>query len=170
MRLSRTALSSFGTLALVVLSVAPAGARERFGGKHLPPRGSEQRTVTRTGVNGQSHTWTQNSTWQRGNGAWSRDTTTTNPQGKTWNTQVTGAKTADGFVRDKTVTGPNGGVTTRDASGSYDPATHTFTRDVTVTHPDGKTSSVVDTRIFSPAPMPTTTPAPAPASDAAPGN
>src|SRR5262249_20775556 len=100
MRLSRTALSSFGTLALVVLSVPPAGARERFGGKHLPPRGSEQRTVTRTGVNGQSHTWTQNSTWQRGNGAWSRDTTTTNPQGKTWNTQVTGAKTADGFVRD----------------------------------------------------------------------
>lgn len=164
-RANRWIPSGLAALALLLLAAGPAEARERRGGR-VPKSGSAHREVTRTGPGGEPRTRTQDSTWQRGDGAWTRDTTHTGPGGRQGTTQVEGQRSGDGWIRSKTSTGPggrtattndelhrteggyvrdttrtgaNGGVTTRHAEGSYDPESRTFSKDVTTTLPSGKT-------------------------------
>jgi hypothetical protein len=92
-------------LSILALAAPAANARKRH---ELPKNGSVHREVTRTGPDGRTLTSTADTSWQRGDGKWTRDTVRTGPKGGQTTTHVDGAKTADGFVRDKTTTGPNG--------------------------------------------------------------
>jgi len=179
MRLSRLATFLLTALVAFLLGAPQAHAWQRLAqaDNGAPKSGEADRTVTRTGPSGTSHTSTRNTTWQRGGGKWTRNTVRTGPNGKQTTTHVDGSKTADGavrdvtrtgpngktatthdeihktdngYTRDSTHTGPNGGVTTRDATGSYDPATKTFTKDVTTTGPNGKTTEKEVTRHVTP--------------------
>ncbi len=170
MRFSRFASLTFVFLVAFLLASPDADARERQGraGKGAPKSGHAERSVTRTRPDGTTRTSTHDSTWQRGGGKYSRDTVHTGPGGKQGTTHVEGAKTRDGRVRDvtrtgpggktatthdevqrtedgytktTTHTGPQGGVTTRNATGAYDPATKTWTHDATTTRPDGSTAT-----------------------------
>ena len=67
--------------------------------------------------------------------------TRTGPAGKTATTHDEVHRTEGGYTRETTHTGPNGGVTTRNAAGSYDAETKTWTRDATTTRPDGSTAT-----------------------------
>jgi len=170
MRCSRIASLALACLVACLLAAPEADARARQArvGKSAPKSGHAERTVTRTGPDGSSRTSSHDSSWQRGDGQWSRDTVHTGPGGKQGTTHVEGAKTQDGVVRDvtrtgpggktatthdevhrtdagytreTTHTGPNGGVSTRNATGSYDPETKTWSKDVSKTHPDGSTAT-----------------------------
>lgn len=176
MRLTRFALLFLASLALLAAPAAQAGER-RPRAHELPKSGEAHRTVTRTGADGTSRTSSHDTQWQRGDGRWTRDTVHTGPNGQQATTHVDGAKTEDGHVRDvtrtgpegktatthdevhrtddgyarnTTHTGPNGGVTTRNATGSYDPETRTWTKDVDVTRPDGSNVSKQVTRQVTP--------------------
>ena len=106
---------------LCILALAAPAAQARGRHPKLPARGSAHREVTRTGPNGNSRTSSADTTWQRGDGAWTRDTVRTGPNGGQSVTHVDGAKTADGFVREKTTTGPNGRSATAQASTAFTP-------------------------------------------------
>ena len=73
--------------------------------------------------------------------AFERKTTTTGANGKTATEDVTVNKTAGGYTRSATATGPDGKTASSQATGTYDPATKTWTKDKTVTGPNGKTKS-----------------------------
>ena len=109
-------------LSLGLLWAAPAGAGERRAHPR-PKSGQVERSVTRTGPDGTSRTSSHDTTWQRGGGQWTRQ---------------------------DVHTGPNGGVTTRSASGVYDRETRTLEKDVTLTRPDGTSSSKHVTRTVTP--------------------
>lgn len=179
MRLSRLAsLALIGLVALLLVAPdANAGERRARARKSAPKSGQVERTVTRTGPDGTSRTSSHDTTWQRGDGQWSRDTVHTGPGGKQGTAHVEGSKTGDGAVRDvtrtgpggrtatthdelhrtddgytrqTTHTGPNGGVTTVEGQGTWDPATQTWTREKLVTRPDGSTSKTEVTRQVTP--------------------
>ena len=182
---SSVSRSPFSSPCLFAAPAADARARQTRARQTAPKSGHSERSVTRTGPDGTSRTSSHDTSWQRGDGKWSRDTVHTGPGGKQATTHVDGAKTEDGRVRDvtrtgpagqtatthdelhrtddgytreTTHTGPNGGVTTRDASGAYDPETKTWTREKLVTRPDGSTSKTEVTKQVTPAPqVPTAT-------------
>jgi hypothetical protein len=68
--------------------------------------------------------------------------TRTGPAGNTTTRQSTIATNGHGgYTAGSTITGPGGNTVTRQQSGSYDPATKTFTRSGTTTWPNGRQSS-----------------------------
>ena len=79
-----------------------------------------------------------------------RDVTRTGPAGATSTTHDEVHRTHDGYTRQTTHTGPNGGVSTRNASGAYDPETKTWTREAVVTRPDGSTTKTDVTKQVTP--------------------
>jgi hypothetical protein len=81
-----------------------------------------------------------------------RPATSTGPNGKTSNCDSTTTRTDNGYVRDATRTGPNGNTVSSNTVASYDADTKTATRSTTVVGADGKTSSAVTTKTFTPAP------------------
>lgn len=176
-RLATFALSLVVALAFVA-PAADAGQRRARAHKGAPKSGHAERTVTRTRPDGTSRTSQHDTTWQRGDGQWSRDTVHTGPNGQQGTTHVEGAKTENGRVRDvtrtgpggktstthdevqrtedgytktSTHTGPNGGVTTAEGQGTWDPATGTWTRETVVTRPNGTTTTTEVTRTATPA-------------------
>ena len=144
MRFSRFGSLTLACLVAFLLAASTADARSRHarGRQGAPKSGHAERTVTRTGPDGAARTSSHESTWQRGDGQWSRDTVHTGPGGKQATTHVEAAKTEDGHVRDATHTGPQGGVTTVEGQGTWDPATKTWTREKVVTRPNGSTSKI----------------------------
>lgn len=143
MHASRPASLALAFAFALLLSTPDADARERQGRARAgaPKSGQAHRSVTRTGQDGTPRTSTHDSTWQRGGGQWTRDTVHTGPGGKQGTTHVDGQRTEDGYTKTTTHTGPQGGVTTRSTTGSYDPATKTWTHDATTTRPDGFTAT-----------------------------
>jgi hypothetical protein len=138
-RLVRFALASSVALAFVA-SAADAGQRRARAAQGAPKSGQAQRTVTRTGPDGTSRTSTHDSTWQRGNGTWTRDSVHTGPNGKQGTTHVEGAKTDDGRVRDVTRTGPGGRTSTTHVEVHRSENGHT--RQTTRTGPDAGVTPV----------------------------
>jgi len=68
--------------------------------------------------------------------------TRTGPEGNTATRQSSVATNGQGgYNASSTVTGPNGNTATRQQSGSYNPATKTYTRSGTTTGPNGNQSS-----------------------------
>ena len=110
----RFASLTFSFFFALLLAIPEADARERQGRARTgaAKSGHAERTVTRTRPDGTSRTSTHDSTWQRGDGKWTRDTVHTGPGGKQGTTHVEGAKTQDGRVRDVTRTGPGGKTAT----------------------------------------------------------
>jgi hypothetical protein len=103
--------------------------------------GGYTRETTHTGPNGGVTTRNATGSYDPETKSWSKDVTRTNPNGSTATTHVDGQRTDTGYTKTTTHTGPNGGVTTQSATGSYDPASKTFTRDATTTRPDGSTAT-----------------------------
>ena len=99
------------------------------------------RQSTHTGPNGGVTTRNTTGSYDPQTKSWNQDVTRTNPNGTTATTHVEGQRTDGGYTKTTTHTGPNGGVTTQSATGSYDPATRTFTRDATTTRPDGRAAT-----------------------------
>ncbi len=150
MRLHRFAILSLTCFVALLLATPEADARERQARarKHAPKSGQVERTTTRTGTDGTSRTSSHDTTWQRGDGRWSRDTVHTGPQGQQSTTHVEGAKTDDGFVRDRTRTGPDGRTaTTHDEVHRSEDG---YTRDTTHTGPNGSTSTTQVIRKVTP--------------------
>jgi hypothetical protein len=85
-----------------------------------------------TGPNGK--TATRNATVARDKeaGTLSRDVVATGPNGGTRTLDDNVQRTEDGFTRSTIVTNPNGSSATRDVTASYDAATKTVTKDVSV--------------------------------------
>jgi len=125
MQTSRFASLALALLVAFLLAAPDADARTRQtrARKSAPTSGHVERSVTRTGPDGSSRTSSHESTWQRGDGQWSRDSVHT---------------------------GPNGGVTTRNAAGAYDPETKTWTREKVVTRPDGSSVTTDVTKQITP--------------------
>jgi len=73
--------------------------------------------------------------------AYERKSSVTGAGGKTASTDVTATKTADGYQRSATATGPGGKTASSQSSGTWDPATKTWTKDKSVTGPNGQTKS-----------------------------
>lgn len=65
-------------------------------------------------------------------GTRTRDVTTTLPDGRTRTLNDVTQRTENGYTRDTTITNPNGGTVQRDVTATYDPATKTWTKDVSV--------------------------------------
>jgi hypothetical protein len=84
--------------------------------------GSVHRETTRTGPDGVSRTSQKDTTWQRGDGKVTRDTTWTGANGKTATRHTEVQKTEDGRTSQTTVTHPDGSTTTRSSSVSRAPA------------------------------------------------
>jgi hypothetical protein len=136
---TRLAGFTLSCLVALLLSAPGADARERMGRARTggAKSGQAHHTVTRTGADGAARTSTHDTTWQRGGGKYTSDTLHTGPGGKQSTTHVEGARTENGYTRQSTHTGPNGGVTTRNTTGSYDPETRSWSKDVTRTNPNG---------------------------------
>lgn len=94
--------------------------------------GTRTRDVDWKGPNGK--TATREDVTQRTADGYTRDSTFTGPNGKTRTVSDDVQRTDDGFTRETVRTNANGGTTTRDVDATYDPATKTFTKDVTVEH------------------------------------
>lgn len=120
---SRLAHLTLAALVALLLAAPQADARPRHARKGAPKSGEASRTVTRTAPDGTSRTSTHDTTWERGDDRWTRDTVHT---------------------------GPNGKQSTTHVDGSYDPATRTWTKDVTHTRPDGSTARKQVTRQVTP--------------------
>jgi len=63
--------------------------------------------------------------------AFERSVSRTRANGQTSTKSVTANRTANGYTRDTTVTGPQGNTATRSAQGTWDPSTKTWTKTVT---------------------------------------
>jgi len=98
--------------AMIIPALWAASTGAAVAGPHATPR-SASATVTRTGAAGRTAT--------------RQSQVTTNGQG--------------GYTANSTLTGPAGNTATRQQSGSYDPATKTYTRAGTTTGPNGNRSS-----------------------------
>jgi hypothetical protein len=92
------------------------------------------RDSTFTGPNGKTATRDATVSRDKEAGTVSRDVVTTGPNGKTRTVNDDVQRTADGYTRETVRTNANGGTTTRDVDATYDPATKTFTKDVSVEH------------------------------------
>ena len=132
------------TLTLAAASADAAGTRGRAGGAQ---RGNSthhvegQRTAnghTRhddwTNAKGKTATRDATVVNDRENGTRTRDVASQGPNGKTATREDVTQRTADGFTREAVRTNANGGTTTRDVNATFDPATKTFTKDVSVEH------------------------------------
>ncbi|MFP5239202.1 MAG: hypothetical protein ACLGQW_05160 [Acidobacteriota bacterium] len=73
--------------------------------------------------------------------AYERNTTVTGSGGKAVTKRVTGSRTDNGYTRSATTTGPGGKSVEKDATGSWDSSTKTWTKDKSVTGPNGQTRS-----------------------------
>ena len=67
--------------------------------------------------------------------------TRTGPAGNSATRNTTATATANGFESSSTVTGSNGKTASRSQTGTYDPATKTWTRSANSVGPNGKTAS-----------------------------
>lgn len=90
------------------------------------------RESTFTGPAGQTTTRDATVVHDREAGTRTRDVTTTLPDGRTRTLNDQLQKTDTGYTRDTTVTNPNGGTVQRDVTATWDPATRTWTKDVSV--------------------------------------
>lgn len=91
---------------------------------------TREQTVTR--ANGDAVTRDTSVTKDPENGTRTRDTTYTGAEGGQASNSVVTQRTENGYTRSSVATGPNGGQATRDVAASYDPATGTWTKDVSV--------------------------------------
>jgi hypothetical protein len=99
------------------------------------------RQSTHTGPNGGVTTRNTTGSYDPETKTWTKDVTRTGRDGATGTTHVERQRTEGGYTKTTTHTGPQGGVTTRNAAGSYDPASQTWTHDATTTRPDGSTAT-----------------------------
>ncbi len=126
--------------ALVLQSPALAGKRDgqaapRWESKTIQTQrnatGSERHT-TWAGQNGKTATRDAVVTRDREAGTRTRDVTSSGPNGKTRTVKDVTTRTDTGYDRETVVANPNGSTLTRDVTSSYDPATKTRTKEVTV--------------------------------------
>lgn len=73
--------------------------------------------------------------------AYKRKSSVTGPGGKSATQDVTATKSGKGYNRSSTTTGPGGKSASTQSSGSYDSSTQTWTKDKSVTGPQGQTKS-----------------------------
>lgn len=121
MRLANTALLVLFSAALLAAPAQAGGRRARAA--HAPESGEAHRTVTRTGADGTSRTSSHDTTWQRGDGRWTRDTVHTGPNGKQATTHVDGARTGTGSTRQVTHTRPDGSSVSKQVTREVTPVT-----------------------------------------------
>ncbi len=136
-----------GLTTIVALSFAAASADAAGRRTGAAPRGNfphqvqGQRTAnghTRQDAwtNGKGQTATRDATVVRDKdaGTVSRDVVRTGPNGKTRTVSDDVQRTNDGYARETVRTNANGGTTTRDVDATFDPATKSFSKDVSVEH------------------------------------
>jgi hypothetical protein len=105
-------------------------------------RNGYSRSSIMTGPRGNTSTRQAAGSWDPVTKTWSRNAATTGPAGNTVTSNTTATRTANGYNKSTTLTGPQGNTATRQAAGSWDPVTRTWTKDVTITGPAGQTSTV----------------------------
>jgi hypothetical protein len=129
-------------LSLLAAGVAVAGqgngqrpGKPRWESKQVQqqrtPTGHERNT-TWTGANGKTATRNADVSFDRDAGTRTREVTTTGPNGAVRTVSDVTTHTDDGYARETVVTNPNGGTVTREATGSYDADTKTWTTSVSV--------------------------------------
>ncbi len=91
-----------------------------------------ERHTTWAGQNGKTATRDAVVTRDREAGTRTRNITSTGPNGNTRTVNDVTTRTDTGYNRETLVTNPNGSTLTRDVTSSYDPATQTRTKEVTV--------------------------------------
>ena len=96
--------------------------------------GTRTRDVEVQGPNGKTATRDATVVRDKEAGTVSRDVVTTGPNGRTRTVDDDIQRTDDGYTRETVRTNPNGSTLTRDVNATYDPATKTFTKDVSVDH------------------------------------
>jgi hypothetical protein len=90
------------------------------------------RDSTVTGPNGKTATRDATVVRDKDAGTVSRDVVSTGPNGKTRTVNDDVQRTDDGYTRETVRTNANGGTLSRDVTAMYDPATKTFSKDVSV--------------------------------------
>lgn len=146
------ALGSMLGLALVTFNV-PAEAGDGASKRARPAAGAQQKPrahgdyTRHTQVNRTANGYTRTDTWTGDKGTATRNAEVVNDrarQTRTRNVEWTGPqgqqahrtdvtqRTDDGYTRNSVATGPNGGTATRNVVATRDPASGTWTKDVTV--------------------------------------
>ena len=110
-------------------------------------------TVTRTGPAGNTAT-RQSNVATNGQGGYTAGSTVTGPAGNTATRQQSGSynPATKTFTRSGTTTGPNGNSVTSTGQAAYNPATGTATQSRTTTGPNGKSATESRTVTVTPAP------------------
>lgn len=129
-------VSALGTLAL---SLLVAGAAFAGGPQERPRSGSVSKQVTRTGPNGAQRTWTQERSFERGDGRYQSHTTRTGPGGRSRSKDVAAERTESGYERHTTFTDARGRETHRDAEVTLDREAGSRQKDVVWTGAEGNT-------------------------------
>ncbi len=143
MRTQRASACALATVlaALALQSTALAGNQsgnhsgKREGTKTIQTQRTAtgyDRQTTWAGQNGKTATRDAVVTRDREAGTRTRDITSTGPNGKTRTVNDVTTRTDTGYHRETLVTNPNGSTLMRDVTSSYDPATQTRTKEVTV--------------------------------------
>lgn len=89
--------------------------------------------TTFTGTQGKTSTRSAQGQWNPDTKTWTKDINATGPNGQTASKNVSQTRTDDGYTRNATMTGPQGNTATRTTEGHWDPATKTWTKNVTTT-------------------------------------
>lgn len=112
----------------------PNGASRSVERGYDAASGQAYHEVNSTGPNGQTHTRSGSTQW--GDGAYSHSGTATGPNGQSRSTSGQGQYGDGSYSRSRTVDTPAGSASTT-ASGSYDAATGTATRQLSKLGPNG---------------------------------
>ncbi len=91
---------------------------------------TRDQTVTR--ANGSTASRSTEVVNDRDNGTRTRDVVITGTNGAQATNSIITQRTETGYTRSSTATGPNGREATRNVTATFDPATGTFTKDITV--------------------------------------
>lgn len=94
------------------------------------------------GPNGKTATRNAEGHWDAQTQTWSRDVAATGPNGQTASRNAATTRTDNGYSRSVERVGPQGGVATRDADGSWNAETQTWTRSASATGPNGDSRSL----------------------------
>jgi hypothetical protein len=140
-------------VAAVVAQSGVSAAVARDHGQRQPsarPQGSysHQTQVQRTAsghtrsdtwTNAEGHSASRNATVvnDKDAGTRTRDVQRQGPEGQTATRHDETQRTENGYTRNSTATNAQGQTTTRNATGTYDPGTKTWTKDVSVNRGDG---------------------------------
>lgn len=115
-------------------NITRTGSQGRTSSRQISTERTESGFVRKSetsGPNGASVSRSSQGNWDPATQTWSKTGSATGSAGRSVSSETTATHTEDGYKRSTSVTGPQGNTATREAQGSWDPVTKTWTKTVT---------------------------------------